>query len=319
LDYTFRRLTPSDADKIMDLQLAYQKIYSKAVVIPAESYLSPTLGYGENIICAFSDDGLLKGYTAVNANIGQKPEVPHTIWSIVKVDPTLACPRPLQELLFQKAVDKARELVKPYPDHDIRLMFHHHTSEKDAIQFLTSQGCIYAESAFHMMCDLSRELVIVPPPVGITTRYLDVNNAVEVQDYVDGKNECFPLRYITRNDWEFSFKKFFGENGKVITAFENGWLIGGITVSWNEDLNKRIGLDIGETDDVFVREPWRQRNIAAFLIGLGLKYFKESGRRFGHLEVRATNENALKLYKKMGYFAVDESQQFCLVIKETKR
>jgi ribosomal protein S18 acetylase RimI-like enzyme len=312
LGYTFRHLTPADADRIMGLQYTYQKKYPKATIIPADVYLSPPLSNGENVICAFDDDGKLKGYTVVTSNIAQQADVPHTLWSIVKADPALSSPRLLQEKLFEKALTKARELVKPYPSHEVRLMFQHHTSEDDAIRFLVSKGCVYVESTYHMMCDLSREPVAVKPPDGISTRFLNIDDAAELQAFLEGRNECFPWRAATLENWKYFFSTVIGKNGKVIIALENGQLMGSITISWNEDLNKKIGIEMGETDDVYVRAPWRQRNIAAYMISLGLNHFKEAGLKFGHLEVRGTNENALKLYQKMGYVVGDETRLFCL-------
>jgi ribosomal protein S18 acetylase RimI-like enzyme len=296
----------------MGLQYAYQKVYPKAVIIPADVYLSPPLNNGENVICAFNDDGKITGYTVVSANIALQTDVPHTLWSIVKVDPALSSPRPLQESLFEKALAKARELVKPYPGHEVRLMFQHHTSEDDAIQFLVSKGCVYVESTYHMMCDLSREPAAVKPQDGISTRFLNMDDLTELQAFISGRNECFPYRATTLENWQYFFSTVIGKNGKVIIALENGQLVGSITVSWNEDLNKIIGIEMGETDDVYVRPPWRQRNIAAYMIGLGLQHFKEAGLKFGHLEVRGTNDNALKLYKKMGYVSADETRLYCL-------
>jgi ribosomal protein S18 acetylase RimI-like enzyme len=315
LGYTFRHLTPADAAQIMELQLAYQRVYPKAVVIPAEVYLSPTLSNGGNIICAFDDDGKMAGYTAINENISHQADIPHNVWSIVKVNPALVSPRPLQEALFERSVAKALELVQPYPGHAVNLKFNHDKDEKDAITFLESRGCSRIEGTFHMMCDLPAEVVTVDPPQGILVRDLDQKNEAEVIDYVDGRNESFPFRYLTVENWRHFVRTLLGPSSRIIIALNDGAVIGGVTVSWNEELNKRIGIDMGETDDVFVRTAWRQRGIAACLIGRGLVYFKNTGRRFAHVEVRGANENALKLYQKMGYVTTGETQIFSLNLK----
>jgi ribosomal protein S18 acetylase RimI-like enzyme len=316
LGYIFRKLTTDDITQIMDLQYTYQKVYPKAVVIPAEVYLSPFLNGGENMICAFNDEGTLKGYAGVNVYLAQQPDAPHTVWGIVKVDPVLTSRTTLQNLLFQKSLEKACELVKLHPGHETRMLFQHHVSEEDITGFLKTRGCVYLESAFHMMYDISLDPVAVPIPINIVARYLDKDNFAELQEYVNSRNECFPLRVMTFKEWQYYFETLIGKNGKVISAFQEGKLIGGITVSWDLELNKRLGIDMGETEDVFVLGPWRQRGIAAYLIGLGLQYFKENGLKFGHLEVRTTNEGALKLYQKIGYKVSDETRMYSLMLKD---
>jgi ribosomal protein S18 acetylase RimI-like enzyme len=312
LGYTFRALTTADINQIMDLQYAYNKVYPKAVVIPGEIYLSPFLNGGKNMICAFDDEGKMKGYTGVNIYLATQPGIAHTLWSIIKVDPAVKNKVSLQDMLYQKSIEKARELIAPHSGYAAQLKFQHHDSEGDIIQFLKSKGCTYMESAFNMVCDLSNGPLSFPVPDGILVRDLDKSNTAEQQDYLNAKNDSFPLRVSTLKEWQFFFREQMGEKGKVIIAYKNKLIVGGVSVYTDDELNKRLGMEIGQVEDVFVSEPYRHRDIAACLISLGLKYFKQIGMAFSHLEVRATNHNALRLYEKMGYKAVDETQFYVL-------
>src|SRR5271157_4798651 len=107
----------------MDLQLAYQKVYPKAVVIPGEVYISPFLNGGKNMICAFDDTGRMKGYTGVNIYLADKPDMPHTLWSIIKVDPAIPDKLALQEVLFKKSLEKVHEIIAPHHGHAAQLKF----------------------------------------------------------------------------------------------------------------------------------------------------------------------------------------------------
>jgi ribosomal protein S18 acetylase RimI-like enzyme len=74
------------------------------------------------------------------------------------------------------------------------------------------------------------------------------------------------------------------------------------------------GKKAGYTEYIFVREKWRKRGIASYLINQGLLYLKECGREAAVLEVRANNQQALELYAKLGYKVIDETRLYVLEI-----
>ena len=57
---------------------------------------------------------------------------------------------------------------------------------------------------------------------------------------------------------------------------------------------------------------WRGKNIARELITLGLKHLKEHGLEEAHLEVKAQNQKALRLYRELGFEVVRESRFYVL-------
>jgi len=60
----------------------------------------------------------------------------------------------------------------------------------------------------------------------------------------------------------------------------------------------------GETDDLFVRRPWRQRGLGRALLAGSLRLFKARGLTIAGLGVDAENlSGALRLYKGLGYRA----------------
>jgi ribosomal protein S18 acetylase RimI-like enzyme len=309
LGYIFRSLTKDALPQIMALQLAYQKVYPKAVVIPGEVYLSPFLDQGKNMVCAFDETGTMRGYTGVNIYISGNPAVPHTLWSIIKVDPSSANKKALQDILFEKSKEKCHELLHDYPGRPARLQFQHYTGEEDIIAFLKSKGCTYLESAFHMICNLSNLVKEFPTPDNLVFKCME-DEPAQKQVYLNAHNESFPNRVYAPKDFQFFLTKQVGDTGRVFLAWENEQVAGGVTVYIDEELNKRMGLRVGQIEDVFVYESYRHRGIAAYLMSFGLKYLREIGLRYGHLEVRANNPNALKLYKKTGFTPTDETQFF---------
>ena len=81
---------------------------------------------------------------------------------------------------------------------------------------------------------------------------------------------------------------------------------------WDEAISQQIGKRIGITEYIFVRAKWRRRGIAAYLICQALLYLKEHDREIATLEVSAVNQNALELYRGLGYEVVQETRMYVL-------
>ncbi len=105
--------------------------------------------------------------------------------------------------------------------------------------------------------------------------------------------------------------------GTTYAAFHDEQLVGNICVFWNEAENEQTGKQIGYTQYIFVHPEWRGRNIAQELIVLGHKHLKEHGLDEAHLEVKAVNQNALRLYQNLGFEALRESRFYVLSFLKT--
>jgi ribosomal protein S18 acetylase RimI-like enzyme len=72
--------------------------------------------------------------------------------------------------------------------------------------------------------------------------------------------------------------------------------------------NQGIGLELQNIS----LSPWRGKNSARHLITAGLQHLKQHGLDEAHLEVRAQNENALRLYFLLGFEVLRESRFYVL-------
>jgi ribosomal protein S18 acetylase RimI-like enzyme len=84
--------------------------------------------------------------------------------------------------------------------------------------------------------------------------------------------------------------------------------VGNVAVFWDEAENRRSGKKTGFTEYIFVRPYWRGKNLARNLINAGLAHLKQHGLEEAHLEVRAKNQGALRLYVDLGYEVIQESR-----------
>jgi GNAT superfamily N-acetyltransferase len=314
LGCVFKALTPADAGRIMDLQQAYQKVYPKAQVVQADVYLSRNMGSGENLICAFDESNIMQGYAALSANPALSANAPHIIWGIIRVRPDLSAPDSLEDSLFDQAVSKAREIVRGQPGHEIQLNFQHHSTEVPIIEFLKSKGCVHSDTFVRMGYGLSRDIVLPPLTPGIKIGYSRMDDPEEQKAYVAAGNEAFPAVAMTLKTWRYLLNSIIFPHGNVVVAYDGKQLVGSATVFWNEAVNKQYSIDMGTTEYVFVRDGWRRRGIAEYMVAMGLRFLKENGLKFAYLDTHASNRNAINLYTKMGYNILDEIPVYTRVL-----
>jgi ribosomal protein S18 acetylase RimI-like enzyme len=141
-----------------------------------------------------------------------------------------------------------------------------------------------------------------------------MESEAEQHQYVRARNECFPEGPIAIGEWQYFMQSPYWSVGTTFAAFDRGELVGNVAVFWNEAENQSTGNNLGFTEYIFVRPQWRGKNIARHLINAGQEYLKQHGIEEAHLEVRAKNESALRLYSDLGYEVIRESRFYVLEI-----
>lgn len=238
--------------------------------------------------------------------------LPHTFWTEIKVHPEDERGIEIKDGLFERLLLRTRELARDFPGHPIHLTFQYFPSETSSIDYVTSKGCRYTESVFTMRRDLSREIQALPPLSDVVIRPWRMESEAEQQTYVAARNECFPEAPIELEEWQYLLKSPQWSVGTSFAAFRDDQLIGNAAVFWDEAENQKSGIRIGFTEYIFVLPAWRGKNIARHLITAGLAHLKEHGLEKAQLEVRAQNQNALRLYFSLGFEVLGESRFFVL-------
>jgi ribosomal protein S18 acetylase RimI-like enzyme len=239
-------------------------------------------------------------------------DLPHTLWTEIKAHPAQEEPNTIKDQLFERILQRARQVTKEYPGHPIHLTFQYFPSEIASIEYVTSKGCRYTDSVFTMQRDLAREIPCVSVSEGIVIRPWRMASEAEQQMYVRGRNECFPEAPIALGDWQYFMKSPQWSVGTSMAAFDGEELVGNVAVFWEEAENQKSGKQIGFTEYIFVRPAWRGKNIARALITAGLEHLRQHGLTEAHLEVRAKNQGALRLYTDLGYEVMRESRFYLL-------
>lgn len=310
---TIRPFSSSYIPAVVELQSAYADCYPDAPVIPGEVYLSPA--FEGNIFCAFDESGTLLGYAPLYPVLMRDASsLPHTLWTEIRVHPACEAPNEVKDQLFEQILVRAREVTAEFPGHPIHLTFQYFPSEIASIAYVTSQGCQHTESVFTMRRDLSQDVPSVQALDGIKLRRWRMESEAEQQAYVDARNKCFPEAPVALEEWQYFMQSPQWSVGTTFAAFDGDELVGNVAVFWDEAENLKSGNKIGFTEYIFVRSPWRGKRIARSLINLGLEHLKQNGLAEAHLEVRAKNEDALRLYCDLGYEVIRESRFYLLML-----
>jgi ribosomal-protein-alanine N-acetyltransferase len=129
------------------------------------------------------------------------------------------------------------------------------------------------------------------PSVGEGTVAIRQAERADLLDVFRLERETFP------QPWPYSaFESFLGEPGFLVATGDAGLL--GYVVS---DTTPNYGRDIGHVKDLAVHPDARRRGLGRRLLDRALAVLAASGAGLVKLEVRATNEAALALYRDEGF------------------
>jgi len=278
-------------------------------------YLSPAYHGGQDIFCAFLDDRLV-GYAPVYAQlIEQGPEnLPHVIWTEIKVLPDLPEIDTIKDELLARVIAHAQTILtqaraqQAIPKRKARMMFEYRLNEFEPAAYVLARGFEFSESVFSMRRDLAQPFPTAHPPDGIRLLRWRMESPPEQEQYVAARNECFPEAPVKLEDWQYFLQSPMWAVGTSIAAFAGEELAGNVAVYWDPEANRQSGVQAGYTEEIFVRSAWRGQGIAPAMIVEGMQYLREHGMTEARLEVRALNENALGLYRRLGYEVVQQSR-----------
>jgi GNAT superfamily N-acetyltransferase len=305
----FRTFTPADVQPVYSLQQKYAQGCPGALVVPGEVYLSPGMHNGDDVFCAVKD-GQLVAYAPVYLQLiedGVK-NLNHIAWAEIKADPDLEDAEAVKDELYSLIIQRVHELAASHPSRAVVMTFQYYPSETSAVDYVTARGFAYTESIFAMLRSLTEELPTLFVPEGINLRRWKMASEPEQLCYLCARNQCFPEAPTLLADWQYFLSSPMWAVGTSIAAFDCCELAGNVAVYWDPAEIERTGDKAGYTEYIFVRPRYRGRGIAQAMIIEGLRYLKENGLEAAKLEVRAKNDTALELYRRLGYQVVTESR-----------
>ncbi|MFD1773132.1 GNAT family N-acetyltransferase [Paenibacillus rhizophilus] len=201
----------------------------------------------------------------------------------IKYNPLTADHAVLRESLFQHLMNRVSEIKKDAVNKKTQICFTFFPSEQESSEYVLSNGFIVSEGIYHMARNLAEPIECYPNPDQIEVKEWKMKEDKEVEDYVQAYNVAFPEKpWNIEGVKHFMLSKLWAV-GTTLSAFDKGQLIGSIMLYWDDEKNVNEEINRASTEQIFVLH----------LAGKGID---ES-----HLELRANNENALNIYKKLGY------------------
>ncbi|NLU42158.1 MAG: GNAT family N-acetyltransferase [Firmicutes bacterium] len=309
--YTIKPLDEQHVRELSQLIARYANSVEDAKVVPAEFYLyHPATEHGQNVFCAYDDQGNLRAFAPlvpVPATDVADPEAPNHIWTVITVDPNVEDRQSVREELFQKICERAHEMSKALGSRKTRLASDLFDNLREEIEYFLSKGFDHYESVYIMARDCTRPIPDLPSHPEVAVRRSKVETLEEQQQYVAAHDLVFDTSPLTLEGFQCFLQSEEWSVGTIVGAYApDGRLIGGVTAFWSDAENRRSGKRIGKTEDVFVVPEWRSRGVARQLLAEALRYLKENGIEEARLEVRTNNHSALKLYISSGYEIVRE-------------
>ncbi|MGG3280199.1 GNAT family N-acetyltransferase [Paenibacillus solani] len=261
----------------------------------------------DNVFCAFEDGKMVaKGQVGV-INIvppGCEPGCKHHIYVNLKALPERERDYDLLDELYKALYERAVVLMKTLPEtYGTYLCVGNYAHEIGNNDFFTEKaGFRHLENLYSMKRSLEEPIPDFPLEDRYRHRLWKMEHAEEEAAYLKLEAEIWPE---TPLGLERLREYKANPNWITMNVLEGDTVIGS-TMAWLEEGDK------GAIEDVFVREAWRQRGIAKYLLYRAMSYLQDHGAASVRLQVKAANETALSLYQSVGFAKDQEEHRFYL-------
>nr|WP_051107745.1 GNAT family N-acetyltransferase [Paenibacillus fonticola] len=256
-----------------------------------------------NVYCAFEDGKMIaKGQVSIINVVppGRSKENNHSIYVNLKTIPERENDIVLLDSVYQYLFIRANQLKETLPkEYGTMLCVGNDSAETANNQFFMQKGYLHLNSLYGMNRDLNEPIPEIKLQEDLQFSHWKMETFDEERDYLDVDAEIWPDTPIGLN------RLSENKNHKLWTSMvirQSDVIVGGL-MTWQE-------TEHGVIEDVFVREPWRQRGIAKFLLTQGLKYLKVNQLQSASLMVLTTNKSALSLYESVGFYADKEEIRY---------
>ena len=199
--------TDRDMASLATLLARYVRHLPRAKVMPAEFYTyHPALAAGRNTVAVVDDGRGLAGFAPLfvaPVDATATPETPHTIWSVMLVDPTQPDPDAVRVGLFAALMTRAHELAATLPPRRVRLAADLTACQQDEIADLRRRGFAPFARVMVMVRTLDDNLPVHALPSGVRLVPDRLATADMQARYVAAYNVCFPHAPKTTDDLGF--------------------------------------------------------------------------------------------------------------------
>ncbi|MWC31221.1 GNAT family N-acetyltransferase [Paenibacillus sp. MMS18-CY102] len=261
-----------------------------------------------NVYCAFENGRMVaKGQVEIMNTV--PPDRPsdskHAIYLNLKTVPERANDSLLLEAVYHHLYLRALELKRALPsEYGTNLCVGNAASETANNHFFVQKGYRHLNSLFSMKRDLNEPIADLALHESFRFSHWMMDTPEEEREYLELDAEIWTsapigIEKLARHKNQPLWKSMIVRQGETIIA--------GL-MAWEEDGE-------GEIEDVFVREPWRNRGCAKYLLTQALHDLKSHGLPSANLMVLTANHAALSLYEGVGFGVVSEEIRYYIELE----
>lgn len=256
-----------------------------------------------NVYCAFEDGKMIaKGQVSI-VNIvppGRPKNTQHSIYINLKTMPERENDIALLESVYQHLFARAKQLKETLStEYETILCVGNNSTETANNQFFIDKGFLHLYMSYRMKRDLNELIAELKLSDEFQFSHWKMETSEEERQYLDVEAEIWPDTPLGHD------RLIEHKNNKRWTSMvvrQADTIVAGL-MTWQEE-------DHGQIEDVFVREPWRKRGIAKYLLTEALKYLKSHQLQYTYLMVLTTNQSALSLYESVGFYVDNEEIRY---------
>lgn len=228
---------------------------------------------------------------------GRSKENNHSIYVNLKTISERENDITLLDNVYRHLFIRANQLKETLPkEYGTILCVGNDSAETANNQFFIQKGYLHLNSLYRMNRDLNEPVPELKLQEGFQFSYWKMETPDEEREYLDVEAEIWPDTPLGIHRLS-EYKNNKRWTSMVIRHADT--IIGGL-MAWQEE-------EHGVIEDVFVREPWRKRGIARYLLTQALQYLKSHQLPNANLMVLTTNQSALSLYESVG-FTMDKEE-----------
>ncbi len=164
--------------------------------------------------------------------------------------------------------------------------------------------------SFHMETPDLDHIPDAPMPEGLEVRPVQPDHYLPIwQAASEAFQDGWGATEIKEDDFDLWVADPMNEPHLWMVAWDTSsdQVAGSVLNFIKHDYNARTGRQLGYTEGISVRRPWRKRGLASALIAKSMRMFKEMGMTQTALGVDTENPSgALRVYERMGYKALSK-------------
>ncbi|GIN72760.1 hypothetical protein J14TS2_32350 [Bacillus sp. J14TS2] len=253
-----------------------------------------------NVFIALEGEEMIgKGQVSVITAItqGSPKNYKHYIYFNLKVLPEREGEYAIYDLLYDCLIKKAYQLREQLQyEYRTMIAIGNQSTEEQNNHYFKKKGFTYRKSAFTMNRSESEAIEHAALSASYCCQQCDLSSKESMDEYLRADMEIWPeapiglqrlMEIMENSEWT------------TFAIREKDTLVGSVMAWVDEDGD-------GVIEDLFVREPWRRKGIAKYLLTQALTYLKNHDCTLVELQVETANESALSLYHSIGFKEVSE-------------